>query len=70
MGSTKRQSEDDEPAGAPLWMVTFCDSMTLMLTFFVLLFSFSSFNENVFQEMAMSFARAVYAEPQIGRAHV
>jgi len=62
MGGTKRQLEDDEPAGAPLWMVTFCDSMTLMLTFFVLLFSFSSFNVDVFQEMAMSFANALYAE--------
>ena len=62
MGGTKRQLEDDEPAGAPLWMVTFCDSMTLMLTFFVLLFSFSSFNVAVFQEMAMSFAKALYAE--------
>ena len=63
MGSTKRQSEDDEPTGAPLWMVTFCDCMTLMLTFFVLLFSFSSFNVDVFQEMAMSFSKALYAEP-------
>ncbi len=62
MGGTKRQSEADEPAGAPLWMVTFCDCMTLMLTFFVLLFSFSSFNVDVFQEMAMSFAKALYAE--------
>ena len=62
MGGTKRQLENDEPAGAPLWMVTFCDSMTLMLTFFVLLFSFSSFNVAVFQEMAMSFSKALYAE--------
>ena len=65
MGGTKRQLEDDEPAGAPLWMVTFCDSMTLMLTFFVLLFSFSSFDVDVFQEMAMSFSKALYAEPPL-----
>jgi len=63
MDRIKRQSEADEPAGAPLWMVTFCDCMTLMLTFFVLLFSFSSFNVDVFQEMAMSFSKALYAEP-------
>lgn len=31
----------DEP-GAPLWMVTYSDMVTLILTFFVLLFSFSS----------------------------
>jgi chemotaxis protein MotB len=63
MGSTKRQLEDDEPSGAPLWMVTFCDSMTLMLTFFVLLFSFSSFDIDIFQKMAISFAKALYAKP-------
>jgi len=67
MGSTKRQLETDESEGAPLWMVTFCDSMTLMLTFFVLLFSFSSFNVEVFQKMAMSFARALYAETPPGQ---
>ena len=65
MGSTKRQLEADESGGAPLWMVTFCDSMTLMLTFFVLLFSFSSINEDVFQKMAISFAKALYAKPPL-----
>ncbi len=63
MDRTKKQLEADEPGGAPLWMVTFCDSMTLMLTFFVLLFSFSTFNEDVFQRMAISFAKALYATP-------
>ncbi len=62
MRPEKKQLEDDEPAGAPSWMVTFCDSMTLMLTFFVLLFSFSSFNIDVFQKAAMSFANALYAD--------
>ncbi len=32
---------EDEPAGAPAWMVTFADLMSLLLTFFVLLLSFS-----------------------------
>ena len=49
MGRARRQSEPDEPAGAPEWMVTFSDCMTLLLTFFVLLLSFSSFDnqENI-----------------------
>mgnify|MGYP006292990009 CR=1 FL=1 len=36
---------EEEDAGAPEWMVTFSDCMTLLLTFFVLLLSFSNFEE-------------------------
>ncbi len=61
MQHERKQLESDGPAGAPSWMVTFCDSMTLMLTFFVLLFSFSSFNEDVFQKLALTFAKALYS---------
>jgi chemotaxis protein MotB len=46
----KKQVEPDGPAGAPEWMVTFSDCMTLLLTFFVLLLSFSSFDKEVFDE--------------------
>jgi chemotaxis protein MotB len=62
MGEPQKQVESDGPPGAPLWMVTFCDAMTLMLTFFVLLFSFSSFNIDVFKKMSMSFTKALYKE--------
>ena len=37
--SGKRKKEDE---GAPAWMVTFADLMTLLLTFFVLLLSMST----------------------------
>jgi len=40
----KKQPEPEQEAGAPEWMVTFSDCMTLLLTFFVLLLSFSSFD--------------------------
>jgi len=40
----RKQPESEEEAGAPEWMVTFSDCMTLLLTFFVLLLSFSSFD--------------------------
>jgi hypothetical protein len=40
-----RQQEEGEPNGAPAWMVTFSDCMTLLLCFFVLLLTFSSFDQ-------------------------
>jgi len=42
--------------GAPLWMVTFADLMALMMTFFVLLYSFSSIDETKYKLIAASMA--------------
>ena len=53
MRQGSKQPEPEESQGSPAWMVTFCDSMTLMLTFFVLLFSFSSFDEGVFEQLSL-----------------
>ena len=50
MARRKKTPSDDGPAGAPDWMVTFSDCMTLLLTFFVLLLSFSSFDDKLFQD--------------------
>jgi chemotaxis protein MotB len=44
----KRQVEPEGEPGAPEWMVTFSDCMTLLLTFFVLLLSFSSFDDKIY----------------------
>lgn len=52
-----RQVEDDP--GAPEWMVTFSDCMTLLLTFFVLLLSFSSFDNKVFPRMQSAFSEGL-----------
>jgi len=41
--------EDDCPRGLPGWLATFGDLMSLLLTFFVLLLSFSSVNVKEFQ---------------------
>jgi len=54
-----KKAEPDEAPGAPEWMVTFSDCMTLLLTFFVLLLSFSSFDEKVFWKLKASFSKAL-----------
>jgi len=59
MRRTKDQGESDESPGAPEWMVTFSDCMTLLLTFFVLLLSFSSFDERIFRKLKVIFAKAL-----------
>jgi len=48
----------DEDPGAPEWMVTFSDCMTLLLTFFVLLLTFSSFDERVFKKLRVIYCDA------------
>ncbi|MCK4963257.1 MAG: hypothetical protein KAS19_12255, partial [Anaerolineales bacterium] len=42
--------------GAPGWMVTFADLMALMMTFFVLLYSFSNTDEGKYKEVVKSMA--------------
>lgn len=62
MGKERNQSEE-EVAGCPDWMVTFCDCMTLLLTFFVLLLSFATFHKETLPQLGRSFAQAL---PTIG----
>ncbi len=50
-----KQPEPEQAQGAPEWMVTFSDCMTLLLTFFVLLLSFSSFSNKVFRKLKVIF---------------
>jgi chemotaxis protein MotB len=42
------------PPGAPAWLATFADMMSLLLTFFILLLSFSSVSEDKFKQAMMS----------------
>ncbi len=53
---------DECTAGAPAWMVTFADLMSLLLTFFVLLLSFSNTEIVKFRTMAGSVKNALGLE--------
>lgn len=50
-----RDKQTEEGPGAPLWMVTFSDCMNLLLTFFVLLVTFSSFDTKVLTKLESVF---------------
>lgn len=48
---TKIKKKESKEIGAPGWMVTYGDMVTLLLTFFILLFTFSSIDVKRFQEV-------------------
>ena len=43
MGKKREKKKEEKPAGAPAWMVTYSDMVTLLLTFFVMLLAMASF---------------------------
>lgn len=58
-GGRKQVAEECEcEEGAPAWVVTFGDLMSLLLTFFVLLLSFSRMDSERFKELAGSLKEA------------
>ena len=50
--------EDDGPAGAPAWMATFADLMSLLMCFFVLLLSFSEMDVLKYKQLSGSMRNA------------
>lgn len=50
MAGNKRQASDDGPS-APIWLLSFSDCMTNLLTFFVLLVTFSSYDNDARQNI-------------------
>ncbi len=49
---------EDPPAGAPEWIVTFSDMVSLLVTFFVMLMSFSSMDDNDSMVIRQAFANS------------
>jgi len=58
-GRRRKGGRDEASGGAPLWMVTYGDMMSLLLTFFVLLVSFSTIQEAKFYEAIKSLQGAL-----------
>jgi len=63
----KKPQQEDGGGGAPEWMVTFSDCMTLLLTFFVLLLSFSSFDDKIFFKLRPYFIKQM---PKVNRENL
>ncbi|MFZ5968470.1 MAG: flagellar motor protein MotB [Bacillota bacterium] len=51
----RRKRDDEVKPGAPEWMTTYGDMVTLLLTFFVLLFAMSEIDAQKFQTIIRSF---------------
>jgi chemotaxis protein MotB len=59
----KKKAASGGGGGAPAWMSTYGDMVTLVLCFFVLLYSFSSLDVKKFAEMAESMQSAFNIQP-------
>lgn len=45
----RKTPSEEKPAGAPEWMLTYADTVTLLMTFFVLLMTFRTVDTQKFQ---------------------
>lgn len=59
------QEEDEGSPGAPAWMATFADLMSLLMCFFVLLLSFSEMDVNKYKQIAGSMQSAFGVQNQV-----
>ena len=65
MANGKRKKKKDEvESGAPGWMITYGDMMSLLLTFFILIVSFSSIQEVEFEKAMGSLKSALGVLPR------
>jgi chemotaxis protein MotB len=60
-----KKKSDDEGGGAPEWMCTFSDLMSLLLCFFILLFSISSIEKQKFVQAINSIQGALGRIPEL-----
>jgi len=65
MSDADRDGSSPPPEGAPEWMCTFADLMSLLLCFFVLLLSFSEMDKAKYKEVAGSLEKAFGVQRKI-----
>jgi chemotaxis protein MotB len=58
-----RKKKQDESSGGPNWLDTYADMVTLLLTFFVLLFSMSTLNSSKWQKLVIALTANVAKNP-------
>lgn len=56
------EDEGDQKPGAPAWMATFADLVTLLMCFFVLLFAMSTTQQETYKELVQSLRSALGAQ--------
>ena len=56
----KRERAEEPPAGLPMWMATFSDLVTLLLTFFVMLMAMASFDDPVKVEAVVTSIQSAF----------
>lgn len=59
----KRKSPEPKEEGCALWVVTFGDAMSLLVTFFVMLVSFASFEESALMDLMGAMKGGLRATP-------
>ena len=57
--SRRRKRTEESSGGSPGWMTTFSDMMSLLLTFFILLYSMSNVDAEKFKNIAISLQRSL-----------
>jgi chemotaxis protein MotB len=60
MARKKKEKKDPPPPGAPLWMVTYSDMVTLLLTFFVMQLAMANFEDPGKVDAALESIRAAF----------
>lgn len=60
-----QKKEEEQQKGSPLWMTTYGDMVTLLLTFFVMLFAFSEIDKAKYDQIAESLRGALKGMPSV-----
>lgn len=61
----RKKKDETQPRGSPGWMVTYGDMVTLLLTFFVMLFAFSEIDKAKYDQIAYSLRGALGGLPSV-----